>query len=123
MLTLLQFVERKKAMRALLIDPKNYTITEVDYNGDYKTIYTHLNCELFDVVYFDFGDIYVDDEGLLNNPEHFFVVGKAQPLAGRGLVFGPVREDGETTPATISIDELKSQVQYMNRFEVMKEFA
>jgi len=34
MLTILQFEERKKAMRALLIDPKEHTITEVDYNGD-----------------------------------------------------------------------------------------
>ena len=82
-----------------------------------------MNCDLFDVVYFDFGDIYVDDEGLLNNPEHFFVIGKAQPLAGRGLVFGPVGEDGETTPATISIDYLKDQVGYMTRAEVVAEFA
>jgi hypothetical protein len=100
-------------MRTVLIDPVARSFTEVDYNGDYKSIYTHLECDLFDVVYTDLGDVYVDDEGLLKGP----------PLAGRGLVFGPVDEDGNSTEATVSIDELEKKVRFMSAPQVLEMFA
>ena len=30
-------------MKAILIDPKHRAIMQIDYNGDYKTIYEHLS--------------------------------------------------------------------------------
>ena len=111
-------------MRAILIDPTERSFTKVDYNGDWKTIAPILGCELFDVVYTDFGDVYVDDEGLLKPDQKFFHLrGMPQPLAGRGLVFGPVDEDGDTTPATISIEELELKVKFMTPQKVMEMFS
>ena len=96
-------------MKAYLIDSETKTITPVDYNGDYKTIYTHIGCDLFDIVYAESGghriSVFVDDEGLLNNPQHFFMLdGWAQPLAGNGLVLGDVDEEGETLAAPDDLD-------------------
>jgi hypothetical protein len=111
-------------MRTVLIDPVARSFTEVDYNGDYKSIYTHLECDMFDVVYTNLGDVYVDDEGLLKGPTKFFYIeGTPQPLAGRGLVFGPVDEDGNSTEATVSIDELEKKVRFMSAPQVLEMFA
>ena len=30
-------------MKAILIDPKEERVMQIDYNGDYKTIYEHLS--------------------------------------------------------------------------------
>ena len=110
-------------MRAILIDPVEKSFTEVDYNGDWKTISKHLDCDLFDVVFTDFGDIYLDDEGLMKSDQQFFHIrGMSQPFAGRGLVFGPTDDEGGTTPATISIEELELQVKFMTPKKVMEMF-
>jgi hypothetical protein len=111
-------------MRAILIDPVEKSFTEIEYNGNWKTIAPTLGCELFDVVYTDFGDVYVDDEGLLKPDQKFFHIrGMSQPFAGRGLVFGLVGPEGETTPATVSIEDLELNVKFMTRQKVMEMFA
>ena len=70
--------ERLCEMKAYLINSETKTVTPVDYNGDYKTIYTLIGCELFDIVYAQVDEhklnIFVDDEGLLNNPQHFLSI-------------------------------------------------
>jgi len=88
-------------MKALLINASEKTVTPVEYNGDYTTIYELIGCETFDVVYAEIGEhkvsIFVDDEGLLNGPKHFFKFAEwDQALAGNGLVLGDVGDEGET---------------------------
>ena len=105
-------------MKAYLINSETKTITPVDYNGDYNTIYTHIGCDLFDVVYANINEhrisVFVDDEGLLKNPQHFFILkGYGQPLAGNGLVLGDVDEEGETLAAPDDLD-LSSVVTFLN---------
>ena len=110
--------------RAILIDPKERSFTEVEYNGDYKTIYPLLECETFDIAYTDVGDIFVDDEGLINGKDYFFQIkGCPQPLAGRGLLFGPVDDDGESTPATIKIEDLEKIVGFTTRQKLIEELG
>lgn len=109
-------------MRAILIDPVERSFTEVDYDGDYKSIYYHLGCDLFDVVFTEMGDIYVDDEGLLKPNQKFFMVDNISPLAGKGLVFGRVDDDGNTTEATVTIKELEKKVKFLDVSTVMGMF-
>jgi hypothetical protein len=53
-------------MKALLINPIEKTIEEVEYNGDYKQIYKYIDASPFGVVDIPNDDtIYIDDEGLL----------------------------------------------------------
>ena len=110
-------------MRAILIDPVARSFTEVDYNGDWKTISKHLGCELFDIVFTELGDVYVDDESLFVPDKKFFMIEGCQPLAGRGLVFGRVDDEGDTTPATVSIEELEQKVRFLNPQDVWEMFS
>ena len=119
--------ERLCAMKAYLIDSETKTITPVDYNGDYKTIYTHIGCDLFDIVYAESGghriSVFVDDEGLLKNPQHFFLLdGWAQPLAGNGLVLGDADEEGETLAAPDDLD-LSPTITFLSLQQVRDMYA
>ena len=110
-------------MRAILIDPVTHSFTEVDYNGDWKTISKHLGCELFDIVFTELGDVYIDDEGLFVPNQSFFMIEGCPPLGGKGLVFGRVDDEGDVTPATVSIEELEQKVKFLNAIGFMEMFA
>lgn len=99
-------------MKAYLIDPQEREIRQVDYDGDYKSIYRLLDIDTFTAV--ELNDkrdvVYVDDEGLLKDPVYFFTVeGYGQPLAGKGLVLGTDGE-GETVEPTLSLETLTQMV-------------
>tara|TARA_R100000149_G_C5830902_1_gene106519 strand:+ start:426 stop:755 length:330 start_codon:yes stop_codon:yes gene_type:complete len=102
-------------MKAFLIDPKNQSITEVDYdNSDYKNIYKLIDCGTFTTVDINKeGDcIYVDDEGLLYiDIKHMFTLdgNRNTSYAGKGLVLG-TDSDGESCEPIITLDELKERV-------------
>jgi len=100
-------------MRGFLIDPEAKTITEVDHNGDYKQIYEFIGVDCFTVVQMDdVNCVYVDDEGLLNNPRYFFTIqGYHQPLAGKGLVLG-VDEEGETIGTNLELEDLQKIIRF-----------
>jgi hypothetical protein len=100
-------------MKAILIDPKAETVTEVKHNGDYKQIYKLIDCELFTVLQIDdVNSIYIDDEGLLNDPKYFFNWrGYGQPLANKGLVLG-CDEEGDTIGTTLSVEEVRAKVTF-----------
>ena len=101
-------------MKAYLIDPVAETVTEVDHNGDYRQIYELIQAQPFTCVgLWDEGDaVYIDDEGLLNNPRYFFLLdGYPQPLAGRGLVLG-ADEEGESRSPKITLESLRKRVSF-----------
>lgn len=88
---------------AYLIDPAARTITPVEYDGNYKSIYELIGATTFDVVRVENDDcIFVDDEGLINGNGQrngFWTYGEyPQPLAGKGLVLG-TDEEGESVSA------------------------
>ena len=99
-------------MKAILIDPLDQSVSEVDYNGDYKELYNLLNCRTFDCVRInDTNDMYVDDEGLLKNPNRYFKYGQ-QTLAGMGLILAH-NEEGESVGTTLSSAEVFEKVEFL----------
>ena len=64
-------------------------------------------------------DVYVDEEGLLKRKENFFTVFGAGPFAGNGVVVGHNPKNGESTGATIGLEELRSGVRFLSIEEVM----
>ena len=105
-------------MKAVLIDPYAQSITDVDVR-DWRDISTHLQCSIFcSGGYTEDGDaIYVNDEGLYD--EHMFVdmpdlIPYPYPLAGRVLIMGINRFNGESTDATLSADDV-SDIDHMFR--------
>lgn len=102
-------------MKAYLIDTPNHEVVEVEYDGDYKSIYKLIRAELFCTVRIndDYDMIFVDDEGLINdNPHGWFVYsGYPQPLRGYGLVLG-TDDEGESVEPRISLDELRAKLAF-----------
>ena len=106
-------------MRAILINPQDQTITEVDYTGDYKNIYEHIDADCFDCV--SFGDkerhtIFVDDNGLNNGKAlqvGMFRVDGEYPayLAGKGLILA-TDDEGESVAATMTLEYLNNLIAF-----------
>ena len=106
-------------MKAILINPKLRTITEVDYAGTLESIYQLTECDCVDAVGLPNGDsIYVDDEGLLHNPEFFFVLRHSpfQPLAGTGLVVG-INDEGADIACKSTLEQIIKQVTFITLHE------
>lgn len=109
-------------VRAILIDPFACKVTEVEHDAsDFRGIYALLSHEVhpvstFTAAYSDMlrpGEaIFVDDNGLLNNPLRFFLfAGYHQPLAGKGLILGSDHE-GETVGATSALLFIRRRVMF-----------
>ena len=108
-------------MKAFLISPEEQAITEVDYDGDYHSINKLIAADLFDVVRLNNSDvIFVDDEGLMKNPQHFFKLdGMTSPLAGNGLVLGTDREGESISPQHVSIEDLENRITFITRTQAV----
>jgi hypothetical protein len=103
-------------MKAFLIDPAAKTVTQVEYNGNWRDIYPLIDCDCFTTVDIDGQNtMFLDDEGLLRDGEiHYFAYGKScPPLAGKALVLG-YDEEGETVASTLTLEEVQSKVWFMN---------
>lgn len=106
-------------MRALLLDPTAGTVTEVDYDGDYRSIYKLIDCETFTTVGLDDkgNTLFVDDEGLFRSMDSGefepFIIwrGYNQPLAGKGLILG-TNEEGDSIATTLSLDYVTERVSF-----------
>ena len=101
-------------MKAYLIDPFLESISQVEYDGHYRSIYDLIQAPLFTRLRLDDHDvIYLDDEGLYReNQRYFLLQGYNQPLAGRGLVVGIDEEGGDDIPEA-SLDDLRSRISWV----------
>lgn len=100
---------------AYLINPFDCTITEVNYTGEFTNIYEHIDCERFDVARInEHGDgLFIDDDGLYREEQRFFIhADYPQPLAGRALCLG-TDEEGDSVAPHITIEELRSKVEWV----------
>lgn len=107
-------------LRAILIDAKNKTVSEIQLGKDYKEISKKIGCDLFTVATtFPNGDgVFVDDEGLINGTPDFFYCKNIypHPLAGSAVILGSDRE-GESKDAKIKIPDL-GEIKFMSRMDV-----
>jgi len=93
-------------MKAYLIDPAVQEIKEVWFDGDYRSITSLIDADLFTIGRFDEnGDgVFVDDEGLFKDNQSFFQIeGYPQPLAGKGLVLGLNSADLSSKAGSVSL--------------------
>lgn len=111
-------------MKAILIDPFEQTVKEVQYSGDFNQIYDLIDAQTFDVARIGRGDgIFVDDEGLLNAPTHFFEHSEyPSPLAGKGLIVG-CDHQGESVSCKTTVEEVKAKVTFSNIFQIRARYA
>lgn len=82
----------------LLIDSEKRTVTNVEFEHSISEIHKLIKCDTFDVPFYFENKyaLFVDDEGLLKDPQHFFLIPElGRPIAGNGLILG-TDEDGES---------------------------
>lgn len=100
--------------KAILINAKDKTITEVEIN-DYKDIYKFCGYNLFTCVRMDAkgNTLYVDDEGLINGTDFGFII-KGQPLMGNAIVLGTNRYNGESEDTSLTTEQLFKEVSFFD---------
>lgn len=111
-------------MRAIIINAEERTVSEAEIDGSLKSLQQIVG-GLIDPVYPGLEDTghhcYVNDEGLLNNPQHFFMLKDGhQPLAGNGVILGD--DNGDEAPATLPLDWVKERVTFMD-LQAVREWA
>tara|TARA_R100000234_G_scaffold116262_1_gene93113 strand:- start:41 stop:421 length:381 start_codon:yes stop_codon:yes gene_type:complete len=115
-------------MKAILIDPKEQRVMQLDYNGDYKTIYEHISFtsaegmtykpRTFNVVRTPTGGdgIYIDDEGLYVSAEdkHWFSITYREQdmlLVNRSLVIG-CDDEGNSTDCASTVEDIRQRIKW-----------
>lgn len=112
--------------KGILIDVNNKTITEVTVEkssdgSQLDSMYKLLGCEMVEVVSLGENDIYVDEEGLLKvtpSSKFFMYEGYPQPLAGNGIILGFDDNTGDNTDTTLTVEEVKQKVKFLNYGQV-----
>lgn len=84
--------------RALLVNPFEKTLTEVDHDGELHSIYAALDCASTGIDTVALSPVcvmYVDDEGLFKPEQRFFqLVPGAPVIGGKAIIFGLDAEGG-----------------------------
>lgn len=90
-------------MKAVLIDPENTMIKDIELSDDdgkrFDELRELIGCRAFDFVQlYPNGDgIFIDDEGMLIEEQHFFHhINVEQSIAGKSVFVG-IGDEGETT--------------------------
>ena len=101
-------------MKAILINPFDQTIKETEYTGDYREIYSLVDCRTFDCVRLTpHEDMYIDDEGLLiDNQRYFRMLEIGANYAGKALLLSH-DDEGETTGTNWTLQDVKSMVEFL----------
>jgi hypothetical protein len=111
-------------MKAILINSIEQTVTEIEYSGNWRDISKLIGCDLFTVVNMGKGDtIFVDDEGLLKDPQYFFKLDTYRSLlAGNGLILGS-DDEGESIACKVTVEEMRSRISFINRETLVMDSA
>jgi Domain of unknown function (DUF3846) len=114
-------------MRAIKIDSESKTISVVHINEEdkLKRMQDEVGGLIERAFEFSNGDeLYVNEEGLLCSPEHFFsIAGGHQPFAGNGLIIGINHKTGESIDANSSLDEIRAKIKFLSIDQVRRMFS
>ena len=103
-------------MRAIIINAQDRTIIEAEIDGSLKSLQQIVAGIIEPVSQGLDGKhhCYVNEEGLLNQPRHFFMFCDGhQPLAGNGVILA-LADDGNEAPCTLALDWVKERVTFMD---------
>ena len=104
-------------MRSIVINAEDRTVSETDIDASLHSLQEIVG-GLIDPVYPGLEGTghhcYVNDEGLLNDPQHFFMLKDGhQPLAGNGVILSTTG-DGDEAPCALPLHWVKERVTFMD---------
>lgn len=103
-------------MRAIVINAKDRTVNETEIDGSLESLQQIVGGMIEPVTPGLDGNhhCYVNEEGLLEQPQHFFMFKDGhQPLAGNGVILA-LSDDGEEAPCTLPLDWVTDRVTFMD---------
>ena len=103
-------------MRAIVINSEDRTITETEIDGSLESLPRIVGGMIEPVTQGLDGThhCYVNEEGLLGHPQHFFLFrGRHHPLAGNGVILAQT-EEGEEAPCTLPLEWVEERVGFMD---------
>lgn len=106
-------------MRAIKIDAKEKTITEIQIDGLDDLQKAVGGWITFALEFENQDTLYVDDEGLLKNPEdfqHWVEQGEHRVFAGNGIIQG-TSVNGDGVDAKSTIEEIKEKLCFIDSLE------
>jgi len=109
-------------MRAIAINSRNRTVVEIDLVPTLDRLQQIVGglIEPVEQGLDDEHHCYVNEEGLLDNPQHFFMfTGGHQPLAGNGIILAST-EDGDEAPCRLPLEWVKERVTFMDFYAVRR---
>jgi hypothetical protein len=102
-------------LKAIKIDPKEQTITEVevDASNTLESIYQHIGVDCFDIVRIGERDwIYLDDMGHYRDEAYGFLIDSyPAPLLHVALIFG------DQDPTTLSVEDAERRITFIGKME------
>ena len=104
-------------MKAILIDPKACSVSEVEWDGKLPSLYRELGCTCVEAIRLPRGGcVYLDEEGRLKGERYdlFYIEGEAgvYDIYGRSLVVGSDGEGGDVD-SPFSVEEIQERVRFM----------
>jgi len=110
-------------MKAILINPENKTVIQIELEKGIDAIYKQLDCDVFTapVVFENDDTLYCDDEGLFK-PE---MIGGiiypdwSYPIVGKSLIIG-TNDEGESVDCKSTIDDIKKGLTWVSKEEAEK---
>ena len=108
---------QKRTVHAVLIDAVNRKVEDVQIEPTLAEYYRLIDCDCVAIgESFPNGDVlFVDDNGLLKSPKHFFkLTANGQAFAGNGLILGEEVEDDSDEGFYIA--DAKIKADYLGAF-------
>lgn len=112
-------------MKGIIIDPSFRSVDYIDGDfADFKEIQNEIGCDCFTIAgYLNNHAVFCDDEGMFRMNMVFTKMSHYPfPLAGRILLL-QTTEDGDSDDATMTIDEVRNEIEFLTVFEVKKQYA
>ncbi len=102
-------------MKAIFIDAKNQTVSQIEVENDLQAMYDKIGCLLVQTVPFAGENIVCDEEGRLKPWTAGFELGDWR-IVGNALIVGDT-EDGDFADTKLSADEIEKQIRFFGEDE------
>ena len=102
-------------MKAIFIDVTAQTVTDITLKPGISAMYKAINCQCVDrVVLDDETDLWIDDEGLLHEPQppKFKIGGYDTTFSGNGLICG-YNSEGETIGTIYTSEQVRPLIEFL----------
>lgn len=107
--------------KGIFIDVNKQTVEEIEYK-DFRDIAKLLQCDMFSIgFHLDHHVVYVDDEGLYTDKKGWIYRGIPNIFIGNALIEN-IDKSGNAIDVTISVEELRNKIVFIDNDEVLKEF-